>query len=195
MEVYAVQQGAGYFIQIFFNDTCSAHTFFFRMIVVAAGTPVRCIFVNLTLKCKRPINPAYPHKLETLGDHLRKIRLDRGLSQVEVARQLKVTTETVTGWELNRHEPKTTLVKRIYGFLGYCPCALGSNSIGDRLRQARLCLGHTQKQAASKINCDCSNIRLIEKGLREPQMTTRRKLDEYIRKAFETPSNELNVNT
>ena len=28
---------------------------------------VRCIFVNLTLKCKRPIKPAYPKELVTLG--------------------------------------------------------------------------------------------------------------------------------
>ena len=91
------------------------------MIVVAAGTPVRCIFVNLTLKCKRPINPAYPASVNTLGDHLRKVRLDRELSQPQVAKLLKVTTDTVTGWELNRHEPQQRFRQRIFRFFGYKP--------------------------------------------------------------------------
>ncbi len=91
------------------------------MIVETAGTPMRCIFVNLTFSAKRPVNPAYPAKLETLGDHLRKVRLDRGLSQPEVARQLVVTTDTVTNWELNRYKPQVRFLERIVRFLGYRP--------------------------------------------------------------------------
>lgn len=46
---------------------------------------VYCIVVKCCLKGKRAINPAYPVNLNTLGDHLRKIRLDRRLSQPDVA--------------------------------------------------------------------------------------------------------------
>ncbi|TNE64221.1 MAG: XRE family transcriptional regulator [Bacteroidetes bacterium] len=74
--------------------------------------------LKYTLKAKRPKNPAYPAQLDTLGDHLRKTRLDRGLSQSELARLLNVTTDTITGWELNRHEPTAKLAKRISNFLG-----------------------------------------------------------------------------
>lgn len=121
MQIDPVQERTRYFIEVFFYDTGTTYAFFFGVIVVAAGTPVRCIFVNLTLKCKRPINPAYPVKLETLGDHLRKVRLDRGMSQGEVARLLQVTTDTITGWELNRHKPQARAIKLIYRFLGYNP--------------------------------------------------------------------------
>lgn len=77
--------------------------------------------VKITFRAKRPVNPAYPTELLTLGDHLRKTRLDRGLSQSDVARIFKVATDTVTGWEMNRHKPSLKLAKVIVGFLGYIP--------------------------------------------------------------------------
>ena len=150
------------------------------MIVEATRTPVRCIFVNLTLKCKRPINPAYPKQLKTLGDHLRTVRLDRGLSQPEVAKLLKVNPDTVTGWELNRHEPPARLAKRIIQFLGYVPENGGQKSLGNRLRQARQILGHTQEQAAKRMSCDESNIRYIELEKRKPQKNTSQIIERYI---------------
>ena len=150
------------------------------MIVVAARTPVRCIFVNLTLKCKRPINPTYPRQLVTLGDHLRSVRLDRGLSQSQVAKLLEVTTDTVTGWELNRHAPPMRLAKRIVKFLGYPPGQENHCSIGKQLYFARRVLGHTQEQAAKKMGCDESNIRYIELGKRKPQLRTLKLIEEYF---------------
>ncbi|MCB9284591.1 MAG: helix-turn-helix transcriptional regulator [Lewinellaceae bacterium] len=73
----------------------------------------------IQFRAKRPVNPAYPAELNTLGDHLRKARLDRGLSQPEVARILQVTSDTVTGWELNRHKPRGKSARVIIEFLGY----------------------------------------------------------------------------
>ncbi|MCB9284588.1 MAG: helix-turn-helix transcriptional regulator [Lewinellaceae bacterium] len=63
------------------------------------------------------MNPAYPVELNTLGDHLRKTRLDRGLSQPDVAKILHVTPDTVTGWELNRHKPSVKSARAITEFL------------------------------------------------------------------------------
>lgn len=129
---------------------------------------MRCIFVNLTLKCKRPINPAYPKQMETLGDYLRATRLDRGLSQPEVAKILKVTPDTVTGWELNRHQPPARLAKKIIQFLGYIPFKEEGVSLGKQLYFARLLSGKTQEQVAANIGCDESNLRYIELDKRKP---------------------------
>jgi len=147
-------------------------------------SPVRCIFVNLTLRCKRPINPAYPKQLETLGDHLRATRLDKGLSQPEVAKILKVNPDTVTGWELNRHEPPARMAKKIIQFLGYVPSIGEQELIGEKLRQARQILGHTQEEAAKKMCCDESNIRQIELGKRHPRQEISRKIERYILIAY-----------
>ena len=72
----------------------------------------------------------YPAELNTLGDHLRKTRLDRGLSQSDVAEILKVAADTITGWELNRHQPSIKLAKAIIAFLGYIPFEVGNHPLG-----------------------------------------------------------------
>ncbi|MBK7407192.1 MAG: helix-turn-helix transcriptional regulator [Saprospirales bacterium] len=77
--------------------------------------------LKVTLRAKKPINPAYPAELKTLGDRLRKTRLDRGLTQPDLAKILRVATDTVTGWELNRNQPSLKHAKAITDFLGYIP--------------------------------------------------------------------------
>jgi predicted transcriptional regulator len=47
----------------------------------------------------------YPDTLQTIGDHLRKKRLDLCLRQRDVATQLGVTVNTVTNWE--KHHSST----------------------------------------------------------------------------------------
>lgn len=145
---------------------------------------MRCIFVNLTLKCKRPINSVYPTSLNTLGDHLRKVRLDRGLSQPQVAKVLKVTPDTVTGWELNRHQPPARLAKRIIRFLGYVPFKDQGVSLGKKLHFARLLSGKTQEQVAIRIGCDESNLRQIELDKRRPGKRTLLKIERFIEASF-----------
>ncbi len=98
---------------------------------------------QIELTGKRPLNPAYPKELNTLGDHLRKVRLDRGLSQPDVAKILKVTTDMVTCWELNRNQPTAKFAKAIIDFIGYFP--FQSTSLGEQLYYARLITGKTQK--------------------------------------------------
>ncbi len=151
---------------------------------------VRCIFVNTRLRGKKPVNPAYPAELITLGDYLRKTRLDRGLSQLQVARLLKVTTDTVTGWELNRHEPPARLAKRIIHFLGYLPFQEETRSIGKKLYLARLISGKTQEQVAIQIGCDESNLRRIELNERNPRKKVLGKIQSFIAASQNKLSNE-----
>jgi transcriptional regulator with XRE-family HTH domain len=59
--------------------------------------------------------------LTTLGDHLRKARLDRGLRQDEVARELGVGYQTVSNWERNYSRVGPRLLPKVVAFLGYDP--------------------------------------------------------------------------
>jgi transcriptional regulator with XRE-family HTH domain len=102
-----------------------------------------------------------------------------------VAKLLKVTPYTVTGWELKRHVPPARLAKKIICFLGYVPPNNKQSSLGEKLRQARQILGHTQEQTARRLCCDESNIRLIELGERNPRMKTFKKIERYICQAEE----------
>ena len=145
---------------------------------------LRCLVVKTSLKAKKPTNPTYPSELNTLGDHLRKTRLDRGLSQSDVAKIIGVTTDTITGWELNRHEPTAKFAKAIIALLGYFPFEFDNLSLGRQLYYARLVSGMTQKQTAKLIGCDESNLRHIELDQRKPQAKIREGIQEYIGFSF-----------
>jgi transcriptional regulator with XRE-family HTH domain len=73
------------------------------------------------LRARKPSNPAYPRELRTLGDHLRRRRLDLGLLQREAAARIGCSVSAVNNWERNRTQPKMTLVPAILAFLGYVP--------------------------------------------------------------------------
>ncbi len=62
----------------------------------------------MTLKASKPASPAYPKSLETLGDHIRKRRLDLGLEQQQVAARLGVSESTVWNWENDRSQRART---------------------------------------------------------------------------------------
>lgn len=141
--------------------------------------------LNVNFQAKRPIDPAYPDELRTLGDHLRKVRLDRALSQPHVANLLGVTPDTVTGWELNRHEPYAKDARQLIQFLGYIPSLENSESLGGRLRLARQVLGMTQREAAKQMGCDPSTVRLLELDLTRPAKKTQERVLEFCRQAFQ----------
>jgi len=77
-------------------------------------------FCHIQLTARKPPSPACPRELHTLGDHIRKRRLDLGLLQREVAEKLQVNQMTVCNWETNRTSPQLRFIPRIVAFLGYC---------------------------------------------------------------------------
>lgn len=69
------------------------------------GTSLRCHFAMSALKALAPYPGRIRKSFVTIGDHLRKRRLDLGLLQREVTERLGVGEATVTNWELNRTIP------------------------------------------------------------------------------------------
>ncbi len=93
-------------------------------------------FCHVHLRGQRPLPPAYPRELNTLGDHLRKRRLDLGLLQKEVAEQLGVGKTSIFNWERNRTTPALWLIPKVIRFLGYTPYPPGG-SLAERIRKYR----------------------------------------------------------
>lgn len=48
-----------------------------------------------------------------VGDKIREYRKMRGISQVELARRLRVSQNTVSSWETNRTEPNMGTIERL----------------------------------------------------------------------------------
>jgi transcriptional regulator with XRE-family HTH domain len=68
------------------------------------------------MQCK-----GYPLVPRSLGQHIRKRRLELGLTQKQVARILGVSQPSVQHWEDYERMPMTKRVPQIIKFLGYDP--------------------------------------------------------------------------
>ena len=58
-------------------------------------------------------NPAYPKDPKTLGERIRKVRMDRGLLIRELAALVGVSADTVINWELRGVKPIGRSLRRL----------------------------------------------------------------------------------
>ena len=117
----------------------------------------------MTLRAQRLPAPAYPKTLKTLGDHLRKRRLDLKLLQRDVAQKLKVDEASVYNWESNRTRPSLSIIPKIIEFLGYIPFET-SNSPTEKIKTYRQLIGISQKSLAKQLRMDPGTVARWEKG-------------------------------
>ena len=115
-------------------------------------------FCHIRLTGRKPPPPPYPRQLRTLGDHLRKQRLDLGLLQSQVAEQLGVDHMTICNWEINRTSPQLRLIPKIITFLGYVPYDTQSGGLGKRIIACRRVMGLSQKELAGRLGVDPSTL-------------------------------------
>ena len=125
-------------------------------------------FCKTTLKAQKPPSPAYPQTLKTLGDHLRKRRLDLKLLQSEVADRIGADETTVLNWEKNRATPSLPFLPRIIQFLGYLLHDPEPKTLGEAIAASRRLLGLRQKDLAAALSIDPSTLARWERGERQP---------------------------
>ena len=119
------------------------------------------------LRTQRPLSRAYPNALKTLGDHIRKRRLDLQLLQSDVAQRLGVTECSVWNWENNATAPVFPYWPAIVGFLGYNPLP-EPQTPAEQLVRARKIQGLSQKEMARSLGINPSTLARWERGEREP---------------------------
>jgi transcriptional regulator with XRE-family HTH domain len=127
----------------------------------------------LTLKAQRPL--PYPQNPATLGDHLKKRRIEASLYQRQVAVEIGVTLNTILDWEKDRKEPETRYWPGILKFLGYDPHP-EPRSLGERLRAKYRVLGLPRKAAAQRLGIDEGTLQRYEEGTRRPTSPQARRL-------------------
>ena len=139
-------------------------------------------FCGVHLRGQKPLPAGYPGELRTLGDHVRKHRLDLGLRQRDVARQLGVNVNTVTNWEVGRSTPVPRYVPGIIQFLGYVPFDTTTDSLplSDRLKLYRRIRGLSQKRLAALLGVDPSSVLYWEWGKSRPTAAHARKIEELL---------------
>ena len=137
-------------------------------------------FCHLRLTAPVPPPRKCPRELKTLGDHLRKARLERGLWQQHVALELGVSVQTVVNWERNRTRVATRFLPKVVAFLGYDPQE-DSGHLGGRIRALRERQGLSQVALAAKLGLNASTVVAWERGrVRRPFHEVRRRFEELL---------------
>lgn len=108
-------------------------------------------YVRISLKCLKP-RMVVP-EATTLGDHLRRRRLDLGLTQKAVAKTIGVDSFTLANWEKGKTEPVIIHMPGILRFLGYDPFP-ASATLAERLAKKRREQGWSLEQAARWLGVD-----------------------------------------
>lgn len=118
-----------------------------------------------------------------LGDRLRQIRTDHGLSQGDLAEALGYTKTAISQYELGKRAPSLETLRRMTEFFGVTTdWLLGrdvtlvsglaykeeTSVLGSRIRQLREEGGLTQAELAERLEVDRSTVTAYETGKREP---------------------------
>jgi DNA-binding XRE family transcriptional regulator len=93
-----------------------------RIRKIPARTWIHCNFftkpkIKLTVQRPKIVPDGYPLRPKTLGDRIKKKRMDMGLFQKDVARIIGVSTDTITNWEKGWTEPGRRNICKIEPFL------------------------------------------------------------------------------
>jgi transcriptional regulator with XRE-family HTH domain len=118
-------------------------------------------FVPITLKALKPKETDF--EPETLGEHVRKRRLELWLTQKQAAERLGVNPWTVLNWEKDHTEPPIESMPAIIRFLGYDPFP-APKTIPERLRAKRRAMGWSIKEAALQLGVDEGTWGAWERG-------------------------------
>lgn len=108
-------------------------------------------WIKTTLKAPKPC--AIEAEPTTLGEHLRRARLTRKLTQREAARILGTDAKTVCNWEKRETEPLIVFMPRILQFLGYNPFP-EPTTLSERMLAKRREMGWTLREAARELGVD-----------------------------------------
>ncbi len=120
-----------------------------------------------TREAAKPPHYLYPTKIEHIGHHIRKHRIDLGLLQKDVAEILGADALSIKNWELGQHSPRVCFYPKIISFLGYEPFPPGE-TFPERLYAFRMRHGLSYKTFGKKYGCDWETVKLWETGKSRP---------------------------
>ena len=112
----------------------------------------------------KPLPKSIPINPQTLGEHIRKRRMELRLFQRDIAAIFNVSEDCITYWENNRSEPQIRYYPPIFGFLGYCPFEFDTSTFAGKIKSYRYLNGLTQKQFAKLMNVDPATVSRWEDG-------------------------------
>jgi DNA-binding transcriptional regulator YiaG len=130
-----------------------------------------CRIYKISLTASVGFGEKYPKELNTLGDHIRAMRLERGMLQREVADMIGVCKGTIIHWENNKGGSCAPDVPAIIKFLGYDPFPDPGGLINE-MKQWRVRSGLSTTEAAGLLGMEGATWAYWEQGARKPGKRT-----------------------
>ncbi|SFT05980.1 helix-turn-helix domain-containing protein [Mucilaginibacter polytrichastri] len=125
---------------------------------------------------------SYPRNPITIGEHIRKKRIELKLLQSDVARIFQISSDCVTYWENNRSIPQINYFPQIVDFLEYCPLEFDKKSLSGRLKAYRWINGLSYKKLGKLLEVDGSTVAAWEKGGNIPTIKKQKKIEMLLKK-------------
>jgi transcriptional regulator with XRE-family HTH domain len=122
-----------------------------------------CPFCHLRLTAALPKPEGYPETLRTVGDYLKRRRLDLGLSLEKAGAQLGVDASALKGWEDGRFGVRPRHREKVIAFLSYNPFP-PERPWAKEIREARLARGLTRKGLARILSVNQETVAAWERG-------------------------------
>jgi len=125
----------------------------------------------------KPMPLSYPERPISIGDHIRKKRMELKLLQKDLARICGVSEDCITNWEKNRNTPQIQYYPRIINFLGYLPFDVDLKTLPGKLKAYRYIKGLSQKQLGIILGVDGATVCSWELEENKPHKAILAKLD------------------
>ena len=119
-------------------------------------------FCSLTLTAKKPSKT--PENPKTIGEHIKKRRLEMALTQAQLARRLSVSECTITGWKKNRSNPTSRCFPTMVELSGYISQLSTAPTLGQKMVQYRRRRGINQETMAEQLGVDPTTLGRWDRG-------------------------------
>lgn len=119
-------------------------------------------------KTQKPHPQGYPADPKTIGEHIRKRRMDLGLTQGEVAKHMGVSEDCLCYWENDRNEPRLYQYPSIISFLGYYPLTHETETFGGKITRYKHEYGMNNEKLANLLGVDEGTVASWERNKRLP---------------------------
>lgn len=123
---------------------------------------MHCLIVKLVFRCERP-NLLKNFEPTTIGEHIRKKRLESGLTLDKLSKKWEIRIDKLLHWERGRRV-SFELYSMIFSFLGYVPMQLNTLPPRERLVALRKLSRTSQKNLAKKLGMKITDIVDFESG-------------------------------
>lgn len=134
---------------------------------------------QIWIKVSKPKGFRYPLLPKTIGDHIRRRRIDLKLIQLELGQHIGVHGLSITNWELNRTTPELKHIPAIIAFLGCNPLPCPT-TLAERLVLHRRGRGWSQKRLADELDVDPTTLARWERGEKTPWGSYAVKVDALV---------------